>query len=117
MNVAAASGDDLVRSVAADDFELVLLDAGLVVELQPEDRRNFADLFGAVVLGDGQLAGSLLLERARHHDCPNPAAFKNAVRYISMPIRCLYGHRRSQSSSIGPRRRSEGPTPARRSRE
>ena len=36
------------------DFDLVILDAGLVIELSPRDRRNFIDLFGAVVKRDGR---------------------------------------------------------------
>ncbi|CAO1633573.1 unnamed protein product [Parajaminaea phylloscopi] len=45
--------------------ELVLLDAGLTVELSPKNRRNFLDLFSAVAEFDGALAGQLMVERCR----------------------------------------------------
>lgn len=45
--------------------ELVLLDAGLTVELSPLNRRNFLDLFSAVAEFDGELAGTLMVERCR----------------------------------------------------
>lgn len=45
---------------------LVMLDAGIVCELTGEDRKNFLDLFHAIVVGDGRLAGQLILERVRH---------------------------------------------------
>ena len=48
------------------DFDLVILDAGLVIELSPRDRRNFIDLFGAVVKRDGRRAGELIAARATH---------------------------------------------------
>lgn len=40
-----------------------MLDAGIVCELGDEDRKNFVDLFHAVVTGNGELAGRLMLER------------------------------------------------------
>ncbi|KAK0552516.1 hypothetical protein OC845_001660 [Tilletia horrida] len=45
--------------------ELVLIDAGLTVELTPTNRRNFLDLFGAVAQFDGARAGQLMVERCR----------------------------------------------------
>lgn len=48
--------------------ELVLLDAGLTVELTPKNRRNFLDLFSAVAEFDGELAGTLMVERCRTPD-------------------------------------------------
>ncbi|SPO40048.1 related to unusual protein kinase [Pseudozyma flocculosa] len=48
--------------------ELVFLDAGLTVELTPQNRRNFLDLFSAVAEFDGALAGHLMVERCRSPD-------------------------------------------------
>ncbi|PWN54432.1 ABC1-domain-containing protein [Violaceomyces palustris] len=45
--------------------EIVLLDAGLTVELSPKNRRNFLDLFSAVAEFNGALAGKLMVERCR----------------------------------------------------
>lgn len=44
---------------------LIFLDAGIVCELDRHDRTNFLDLFHAVVVGNGTLAGSLMIERVR----------------------------------------------------
>lgn len=44
---------------------LVMLDAGIVCELDQHDRKNFIDLFYAVVVGDGEQAGRLMIERVR----------------------------------------------------
>lgn len=53
--------------VAQQDGEpcLQFLDAGIVCELDGNDRGNFWDLFYAVAVGDGKLAGSLMIERVR----------------------------------------------------
>lgn len=42
---------------------LVMLDAGIVCELDQHDRKNFIDMFYAIVVGDGKLAGRLMIER------------------------------------------------------
>ncbi|EEB05479.1 atypical/ABC1/ABC1-C protein kinase [Schizosaccharomyces japonicus yFS275] len=44
---------------------MVFLDAGLVVRLGDEDRRNFLDLFKTVLNLDGYQAGRLMVERSR----------------------------------------------------
>lgn len=44
---------------------LVILDAGIVSELDEGDRKNFVDLFYAIVVGDGKLAGRLMIERVK----------------------------------------------------
>lgn len=44
---------------------LIMLDAGIVCELDESDRKNFVDLFYAIVVGDGKLAGRLMIERVR----------------------------------------------------
>ena len=47
---AKAAGEGGARSEASSDsaMEVVMLDAGLCVELTPHDQRNFIDLFAAV---------------------------------------------------------------------
>lgn len=54
---------------------LVFIDAGIVCKLDEVDRENFCALFRAVVVGDGQLAGSLMIERAKEQQCTDPEAF------------------------------------------
>ncbi len=54
---------------------LVLLDAGIVTELSPNDYRNFSDFFLALLKKDGPLIGRLILERSRYQQCADPEAF------------------------------------------
>ncbi|CAM9623866.1 unnamed protein product [Discosporangium mesarthrocarpum] len=54
---------------------MVFLDAGIVCRLGEEDRRNFVDLFHAVVIGDGKGAGMLMIQRARGQECSDPKGF------------------------------------------
>lgn len=61
---------------------LGLVDAGLVVELDERDRRNFLHLFRAIGRGDGALAGELMLTRARKQRCADPEAFKEGMRQL-----------------------------------
>lgn len=44
--------------------ELVVLDAGLSVRMTRQDRRNFVELFHAIVQNQGQMAGQLMVERS-----------------------------------------------------
>lgn len=46
-------------------WELSFIDAGLVSTLSQEDRRNFVDLFSAVVQNDGRKVGQLMVDRSR----------------------------------------------------
>merc|ERR1712137_233183 len=43
--------------------ELVILDMGLTVAMQPKDQKNFVDLLHAVAMKDGPQAGRLMVER------------------------------------------------------
>jgi aarF domain-containing kinase len=45
--------------------QLVMIDAGLVNELNDTNRRNFLDLFGAVAKFDGYRVGELMVERCQ----------------------------------------------------
>lgn len=64
------------------NFELVFIDAGLTVGLQPTDRRNFIDLFTAIVKRDANAVGRLMVERSRGKRCANPAAFERDLAEI-----------------------------------
>ena len=52
------------ESAAAPDYKLSLIDAGLVVDLSPKDRRNLVDLFFAVIENDGRKVGQLMIDRS-----------------------------------------------------
>lgn len=44
---------------------VVAVDAGIVTRLEPEDLRNFVELFHAVATGDGYKAGELIVARSK----------------------------------------------------
>src|SRR5579862_3864033 len=48
--------------------QLIFIDTGLVTQLNQTNRRNFLDLFKAVVEFDGYKAGHLMVERCRQPD-------------------------------------------------
>lgn len=57
-------------------LRLVLLDAGIVAELQAADLRNFRAVFMAVALGQGQRVAELILHHARASECRDVEGFK-----------------------------------------
>ncbi|XP_012623473.1 putative aarF domain-containing protein kinase 2 isoform X3 [Microcebus murinus] len=57
-------------------LRLVLLDAGIVAELQATDLRNFRAVFVAVVMGQGQRVAELILHHARANECRDVEGFK-----------------------------------------
>lgn len=59
--------------------ELVILDAGLAVQLNRRDRRNFIELFHAIVMNNGHRCGELMLERSPG----DPAVVIDAPGFIS----------------------------------
>jgi aarF domain-containing kinase len=62
---------------------IVLLDAGIVVRLEANDLRNLRDLFKAVILNDGAMAGTLMVERSRHPGrCKNVDEFAHKVQAL-----------------------------------
>ncbi|KAG8438673.1 hypothetical protein GDO86_005022 [Hymenochirus boettgeri] len=57
-------------------LRLVLLDAGIVAELQEKDLRNFLAVFTAVTLGRGEKVAELILHHARANQCTDVEGFK-----------------------------------------
>ncbi|KAF6085281.1 aarF domain containing kinase 2 [Phyllostomus discolor] len=70
--------DALVASVmpAPGPLRLVLLDAGIVAELQAADLRNFRAVFMAVAMGQGHRVAELILHHARASECRDVGRFK-----------------------------------------
>lgn len=60
-------------------LRLVLLDAGMVAELQERDLENFRSVFTAVVLGQGETVAELILHHARANQCKDVEAFKSQM--------------------------------------
>lgn len=70
--------DTLVTTIAPAlcPLRLVLLDAGIVSELQASDLRNFRAVFLAVALGQGHRVAELILHHARANECKDVERFK-----------------------------------------
>ena len=49
--------------------QICIVDGGLIVELLDTDRKNLRELFKAVVTNQGELAGRLMVERAKFEVC------------------------------------------------
>jgi len=56
-------------------IDLIILDCGLVTALEGSDRRNFRDVFKAVAMRDGHLAGRLIIERSPQEQCRDREAY------------------------------------------
>ncbi|XP_012788130.2 uncharacterized aarF domain-containing protein kinase 2 isoform X2 [Sorex araneus] len=69
-------GPPLPPAAAPHPLRLVLLDAGIVAELQAADLSNFRAVFTAVALGQGQRVAELILHHARASECKDVEAFK-----------------------------------------
>mmetsp|Transcript_1281 Transcript_1281/g.3220 ORF Transcript_1281/g.3220 Transcript_1281/m.3220 type:complete len:295 (-) Transcript_1281:225-1109(-) len=89
------------RQRAATDYTIIFLDAGIVVSLEPNDRRNLRDLFKAVVLNDGYTAGSLMVERARYERCTSVPGGKHAFASGVGEIVSEFHDRRKQGLTLG----------------
>ncbi|KAM6167524.1 putative aarF domain-containing protein kinase 2 [Erethizon dorsatum] len=70
--------DPLVAAMAPAlcPLRLVLLDAGIVAELQADDLRNFRAVLLAVALGQGHRVAELILHHARASECRDVEGFK-----------------------------------------
>ncbi|KAL7982300.1 hypothetical protein Chor_009898 [Crotalus horridus] len=61
---------------SSSPLRLVLLDAGIVAELQSGDLENFRAVFTAVVLGQGEKVAELILHHSRANQCKDVEKFK-----------------------------------------
>uniref|UniRef100_A0A8C6Y9D5 AarF domain containing kinase 2 n=1 Tax=Naja naja TaxID=35670 RepID=A0A8C6Y9D5_NAJNA len=57
-------------------LRLVLLDAGIVAELQTTDLENFRAVFTCIVLGQGEKVAELILHHSRANQCKDVEKFK-----------------------------------------
>jgi aarF domain-containing kinase len=66
------------------DVRLSFIDAGLVVTLNKVDRKNFIDLFKAVVMNDGKEVGRLMMERSSKgvNSVKNPSLFVSEINDV-----------------------------------
>jgi aarF domain-containing kinase len=63
-------------------IQMTLIDAGLIVEMNKKDRRNFVELFSAILRNDGERAGRLMVERSRTGFCLDDDAFAQEIKDI-----------------------------------
>ena len=74
---------------------IVFLDAGIVVSLSPNDKKNLFDLFRAVVFNDGNQAGRLMVERAKYERCSqNQTSLKHFSEGIEGIVSEFHNHRK-----------------------
>ncbi|XP_067998297.1 uncharacterized aarF domain-containing protein kinase 2 [Melanerpes formicivorus] len=66
---------------------LVLLDAGIVAELQHADLQNFRAVFTAVVQGQGERVAELILHHARANQCQDIERFKAEMAELVTKVR------------------------------
>jgi aarF domain-containing kinase len=68
----------------AADTGVVAIDAGIVTKLEPEDLRNFVELFHAVATGNGYKAGELIVTRSKRGDLgPDAPAEQKCTDIVS----------------------------------
>ena len=75
-------GNILLQIDEKGEKSLVYLDAGLVVELNGRDRKNFLNVFQAVSDRNGRRVGMLMLEQAKNHNCDDPEAFLRGMESV-----------------------------------
>jgi aarF domain-containing kinase len=75
-------GDLHPGNIMVQKDNITFIDAGLAIELEDQDRKNFMDLFRAVSKGQGREAGRLILERSSENECSNPESFYDDVEMI-----------------------------------
>uniref|UniRef100_A0A7S1FR00 ABC1 atypical kinase-like domain-containing protein n=1 Tax=Corethron hystrix TaxID=216773 RepID=A0A7S1FR00_9STRA len=81
---------------------IIILDAGLVTSLSPLDRRDLVDLFQAVVLNNGALAGRLMVERARYEKCSTvPGCTESFSAGVQALVQDFHNSRREDGLTLG----------------
>ncbi|XP_023785757.1 uncharacterized aarF domain-containing protein kinase 2, partial [Cyanistes caeruleus] len=68
-------------------LRLVLLDAGIVAELQSADMQNFRAVFTAVVQGQGERVAELILHHARANQCQDIERFEAEMAELVTKVR------------------------------
>ncbi|XP_067906829.1 uncharacterized aarF domain-containing protein kinase 2 isoform X2 [Heterodontus francisci] len=63
-------------------LKLILLDTGIVTELQPSDLHNFKAVFTAIIEGQGEQLAELLLTQARTNECQDIHLFKTEIEKL-----------------------------------
>lgn len=80
---------------------IVFLDAGIAISLSPNDQRNLIDLFRAVIFNDGNRAGRLMVERAKHERCSQVEGCVDAFAEGIADIVSDFHDRRKEGLTLG----------------
>jgi aarF domain-containing kinase len=79
-----------LESMSAEGYtpEVVFIDAGLVTELNDENRANFLDLFRAIAEFDGYRAGHLMVERCHSPELAlEPETFALKIQHMVLDVK------------------------------
>ncbi|XP_048405433.1 uncharacterized aarF domain-containing protein kinase 2 isoform X2 [Stegostoma tigrinum] len=68
-------------------LKLILLDTGIVTELQPSDLHNFKAVFTALIEGQGEQVAELLLTQSTTNECQDIQLFKSEVKNLFSEVR------------------------------
>jgi len=82
-------------------YTIIFLDAGIVSTLKASDQQNLRDLFKAVILNDGRLAGRLMVERARYEQCSQTLGGIESFSEGIADIVSEFHDRRKQGLTLG----------------
>ncbi|KAG7364606.1 2-polyprenylphenol 6-hydroxylase [Nitzschia inconspicua] len=80
---------------------IVFLDAGISTSLSPNDQKNLVDLFRAVIFNDGNRAGRLMIERAKHERCSEMEGCVDAFADGIQDIVSEFHDRRKEGLTLG----------------
>jgi aarF domain-containing kinase len=80
---------------------IVFLDAGISTSLGSNDQKNLIDLFRAVIFNDGNRAGRLMVERAKHERCSQVEGCVDAFADGINDIVSEFHDRRKEGLTLG----------------
>jgi len=80
---------------------IVFLDTGIATTLSPSDQQNLIDLFRAVLLNDGFLAGKLMIERAKNERCSQVEGSTDAFAHGIEQLVSEFHDRRRDGLTLG----------------
>lgn len=96
-------GDDSSSNQEEEQFKrsIVFLDAGISTSLGINDQKNLIDLFRAVIFNDGNRAGRLMVERAKHERCSQQEGCVDAFADGIQDIVSEFHDRRKEGLTLG----------------
>ncbi|KAL3905125.1 MAG: hypothetical protein SGILL_009803, partial [Bacillariaceae sp.] len=80
---------------------IVFLDAGISTSLSRNDQRNLIDLFRAVIFNNGDRAGRLMVERAKHERCSQVDGCVDDFAHGIQAIVSEFHDRRKEGLTLG----------------